>query len=51
VGEWLAVDPTFGQVPVDASHIKLIEGDSPDDMSALAAMVGKLKATVLEKNY
>jgi transglutaminase-like putative cysteine protease len=51
VGEWLAVDPTFGQVPVDASHIKLIEGDSADDMSALAAMVGKLKAKVIEQSY
>ena len=51
VGEWLAVDPTFGQVPVDASHIKLVEGDSPDDMSALAAVVGKLKAKVIEQKY
>ena len=23
---WLPVDPTFGQVPADATHIKLVEG-------------------------
>jgi hypothetical protein len=27
VGSWIAVDPTLGQVPADASHIKFIEGD------------------------
>ena len=51
VGEWLPVDPTFGQLPVDAGHIKLVEGDSPEDMSLLAGVVGKIKARVIEQDY
>jgi len=51
LGEWVAVDPTFGQLPVDAGHIKLVEGDSPEDMSLLAGVVGKLKARVIEQKY
>lgn len=51
LGEWLAVDPTFGQLPVDASHIKLVEGESPEDLALLAGLVGKLKAVVTEQLY
>ncbi|RII25387.1 MAG: transglutaminase [Geobacter sp.] len=51
VGEWLAVDPTFGQVPADATHIKLVEGDSPEEMAAIAGIVGKITARVVEQRY
>ena len=34
VGYWLPVDPTFGEVPANATHIKLAEGDSPADTGA-----------------
>jgi transglutaminase-like putative cysteine protease len=51
VGEWLAVDPTFGQTPVDATHIKLVEGDSAEEMSALAGVIGRISAKVIEKSY
>lgn len=51
VGGWLPVDPTFGQVPADATHIKLIEGETPDDMMPLAGVVGRLKAKVVEVTY
>ena len=27
LGEWVDVDPTFDQIPVDVTHIKLSEGD------------------------
>uniref|UniRef100_A0A831XDU4 Transglutaminase domain-containing protein n=1 Tax=Geobacter metallireducens TaxID=28232 RepID=A0A831XDU4_GEOME len=47
-GGWLQVDPTFGQVPVDATHVKLVEGESPDDLAAIAGVVGKIKARVIE---
>ncbi len=50
-GEWLAVDPTFGQVPADATHIKLVEGDSPEEMAAIAGIVGKITARVVEQGY
>lgn len=51
VGEWLAVDPGLGQVPADATHIKLAEGDSQEDMAPLAGVVGRLKARVVEETY
>ena len=47
-GGWVQVDPTFGQVPVDATHMKLVEGESPDDLAAIAGVVGKIKARVIE---
>ena len=46
-GEWLPVDPTFGQVGADATHIKLIEGERPADLLPLVEMVGKIKARVV----
>jgi transglutaminase-like putative cysteine protease len=48
-GDWLAVDPTFGQLPADVTHLKLVEGDTPDDLGKLAAFVGLLGATVIEQ--
>lgn len=51
VGEWFAVDPTFGQVPVDATHVKLVEGDSPAEMAVIAGIVGKITARVVEQRY
>lgn len=51
VGRWLPVDPTFGQVPADATHIKLVEGETPDDMTPIAGVVGRLNAKVVEVKY
>lgn len=48
---WVAVDPTFGQVPTDATHLKLVEGDSPSDMAPLGGVVGRVKIQVLEQIY
>jgi transglutaminase-like putative cysteine protease len=50
-GQWVAVDPTFGQIPADATHIKLAEGDGPDDMAAIAGLVGRLGVTIVETVY
>jgi len=47
-GGWLQVDPTFGQVPVDATHVKLVAGEGPDDLAAIAGVVGKIRARVEE---
>lgn len=44
---WLSVDPTFGQVGADATHIKLIEGERPADLLPLADLVGKLQLTIV----
>jgi hypothetical protein len=42
VGEWRALDPTFGQDVVDATHIKLTEG-TEEGSFRLMEFVGKLK--------
>jgi len=49
IGKWVPVDSTFGQIPSDATHLKLIEGDiskSPD----ILKVVGKMKLEVIETN-
>jgi len=44
---WQAVDPTFGQMVADATHIKLIEGEQLADLLPLLDWVGKVKIRVL----
>jgi hypothetical protein len=43
---WVTVDPTFDQMPADATHVKLVEG-GPETHSALLAVIGKLSIDVL----
>ncbi|MGE5443459.1 MAG: transglutaminase domain-containing protein [Ignavibacteriales bacterium] len=45
VGRWLAVDPTFGQFPADASHIRFLEGDLSRG-SEIIRLVGKIKIEI-----
>ncbi|OQY26428.1 MAG: hypothetical protein B6244_13565 [Candidatus Cloacimonetes bacterium 4572_55] len=49
VGEWLTMDPTFGQNAVDATHIKLLEGDLSKQFE-LGSVLGKVDLTILELN-
>ncbi len=51
VGYWLPVDPTFGEVPANATHIKLAEGDSPADLAPLAGIIGTVRARVVDLKY
>ncbi|MDD2319748.1 MAG: transglutaminase-like domain-containing protein [Geobacteraceae bacterium] len=51
VGYWLPVDPTFGEVPANATHIKLVEGDAPDDMAPLASIIGTIRGRVVDLKY
>jgi len=44
---WQPVDPTFGQIGVDATHIKLIEGDRLADLLPLTDIVGKIQLKIL----
>ncbi|MGQ0749100.1 MAG: transglutaminase domain-containing protein [Betaproteobacteria bacterium] len=46
-GRWVAVDPTFGQPVADATHIKLLEGESLADLLPLIDWVGRVKIRVL----
>jgi hypothetical protein len=47
VGKWIAVDPTFGQLPADASHIKFVEGNL-NRSSEILRLVGKIELDVVE---
>lgn len=44
---WLPVDPTFGQVPADATHIKLVEGELDKQME-LMGVIGRLSLRVVD---
>ena len=47
VGEWIPVDATLPGILVDATHIKLAEGDTSAIFDAIKA-VGNLKAEIVE---
>lgn len=47
LGKWVAVDSTYGQLPADATHIKLIEGDLKKS-GEIMKVVGKIKIKVLD---
>lgn len=47
VGDWIAVDPTFGQFPADASHVKFVEGDLSRGMEIIR-LVGNIKLEIEE---
>jgi len=46
-GQWVAVDPTFGQLGADATHLKLAYGENLADLTPLAAWIGTTKIDVL----
>jgi hypothetical protein len=45
---WIAVDPTFNQIPADATHIKIFTGAAADNKQTLFQVMGKVKMDVLE---
>jgi hypothetical protein len=45
---WIAVDPTFDQVGVDATHIKIVEGPSWASLIPIGKVVGRIKAVIHE---
>lgn len=45
-GEWVAMDPTFGQDVADATHIKLVEGDLSSQLK-LFSFIGKIGVEVV----
>ena len=44
---WVALDPTFGQFPADATHLKLVEGELDQQME-LMAVIGRLSLSVVD---
>ena len=45
--EWVPVDPTFGQVPADATHVKIVEGDLDRQIEIMGVM-GRLRFALVE---
>ena len=45
--DWIPVDPTFGQFPADATHVKLVEGDLERQIEIMAYM-GRLGFAVAD---
>lgn len=46
LGQWVAVDPTWGQFPADASHLRLVIGGLARQVG-LVRIIGRLHLTVL----
>src|SRR5918999_741584 len=48
VGEWVAVDPTLGQFPADAAHLRFAVGGLGRQMDLLR-LIGKLEIDVIDQ--
>jgi hypothetical protein len=49
LGEWVAVDPTFGQFPADAAHIRFVVGGLAQQVE-LVRLIGRLDIDVVENS-
>ncbi len=49
LGRWVAVDPTFGQVPADASHIRFVIGGLAQQVE-IVRLIGNLHIEVLPRS-
>jgi hypothetical protein len=47
LGQWVAVDPTFGQFPADAAHLRFVIGGLARQVE-LVRLIGRLQLTVVE---
>ncbi|MGE5842054.1 MAG: transglutaminase-like domain-containing protein [Deltaproteobacteria bacterium] len=50
LGEWISMDATLNQMPVDATHIKLLEGNL-DKQVEIAGLIGSLKVQILDQRH
>ena len=50
LGDWISMDATLDQMPADASHIKVLEGNL-DKQVHLAGMIGELKVRILDYRH
>lgn len=46
IGQWVAVDPTFGQYPADAAHLRFVIGGLARQVE-LVRLIGRLQLTVV----
>jgi len=45
--EWVPVDPTFGQLPADATHLKVVNGDL-DKQIEIMGLMGKIRLALVD---
>lgn len=50
VGEWISLDATLNQMPADATHVKLLEGNL-DKQVDVAGLIGKLDVKVMDYRH
>lgn len=50
-GRWVAVDPTYNQLPADPTHLKLFEGHTQEELAPIVSVIGKISIRVLETRY
>jgi transglutaminase-like putative cysteine protease len=46
LGDWVAVDPTFGQTPADATHLRFTTGSLAQQVE-IARLIGALSIEVV----
>jgi len=49
LGDWYAVDPTLGQIPADATHLRFVVGGL-DKQVAILRLIGALRVEVVGRN-
>jgi len=47
LGAWVSADPLLNQIPADATHIRLAEGDL-DKQLDIVKVIGRMKVELLE---
>lgn len=50
VGEWITADATFGQMPADATHIRLVSGN-PGAQLDLLGVIDNIVLRIIETDY
>ena len=50
LGEWVSMDATLNQMPVDATHVKLVQGGM-DRQVEIIRLIGKLGLEVIDYGY
>ncbi len=51
VDRWVAIDPTYNQLPADPTHLKFFEGHTLEDMAPIVAIIGRIKISVQDAKY
>ncbi len=50
-GAWVTIDPIFSQYGADATHLRLLTGETPADLAPLLGLIGRISVEVLEIRY